>query len=437
MNFFKSTLLTFFTNILLVFTAVATTIITSRALGTQGKGVLAVSQNILSFSILIFGLGLAASNVYFVGQDKKNIRKITFINIVVSCISILILIPLYFLNMRYRFGIFKGVSNSILVVVMLTVPFLNLKTSLINVLLGMQEIVDYNKTNLLDKVLTLGLLIIAVILNSSPISVIVSNFIAVLAVLFVVLRKINKKAQGVYAFDIKLFKNMLKYGVKAQVGNLVQLLNYRVNIFIINYYLTISQVGIYSNAVALGETLWQVSGSIATVIFPMTSASKDKEEMKYFINKVTRITFSLVVIFSILLGLFKDLAIYILFSEEFMGASRPLMLLLPGISIFSISNILANYMAGIAKIQYNIYSSMISFIFTMIFNILLVPRFGIEGAAVATSLSYVAFTISSIYFYRKITSSSLSDIIIIKKQDILEMKEFIKNKISKRSKQGE
>ena len=434
MNFLKSTILTVVTNVLLMFTAVAATIITSRMLGSYGKGVLAVSTNILSFSIIIFGLGFAASNVYFVGEDKNNTRKIAYINIMISCMSIIVLIPLYILNMKYNFAIFKGVNNLILIVVMVTIPFLNLKSSLINVLLGMQEIVEYNKVNLIDKVLTLIMLVFAILLYKNPLSVIISNFISVLFILVFVLNKINKKTEGIYTFDIKLFKRMLAYGIKAQIGNLVQLMNYRVNIFIINYFLAINQVGIYSNAVALGETLWQISGSIATVVFPMTTGSKNKEELKYFINKVTRISFTLIIIFSIILALISDKVIYILFGKEFMEASKALMFLLPGISIFSISNILSNYMAGVAKIQYNIYSSMISFAFTMVFNLILVPRIGISGAAIATSLSYIVFTICAIFFYKKITKSKLKDIIIIKKEDISEIVGFIKSKLKRQGK---
>lgn len=432
MKFLRSAVFTFVTNILVLFTAVATTIITSRALGTEGKGVLAVSTNILSFSIIIFGLGFAASNVYFVGEDKNNTRKIAFINVVVSSLSVIILVPLYFLNYYYRFGIFNGVSDLILVIILVTIPFMNLKTCLINVILGMQEIERYNKLNLTDKVLTLAMLIAAILLNKDPLSVIISNLLAVVIVLFLVFYNIHKRTEGKYTFDFHMFKRMLGYGIKAQIGNLVQLLNYRVNIFIINYFLTIDQVGIYSNAVALGETLWQVSGSIATVVFPMTTGSKNKEELKTFINKVTRISFTLIIIFSIILGFVSDKIILLMFGKDFLKASESLIFLLPGISIFSISNILANYMAGIAKIQYNIYSSAVSFIFTMAFNLLLVPKMGIDGAAIATSISYVSFTISSIYFYKRITKAKIGDIILIKKEDISEIAGFIKNKIRER-----
>jgi O-antigen/teichoic acid export membrane protein len=431
MNFLKSAVLTFFTNVVLMFTVVANTIITSRALGTEGKGVLAVSQNILSFSIIVFGLGLTASNIYFVGEDKENSRKITFINIVLPILSAAILIPLYFLNNKFRFGIFKGVDDVILVLVLITIPFLTLKTSLVTIVLGMQEVVEYNKLNMLDKVLTMVMLVIGVLAYRSPISVIITNLLSIIVVLFFTLKKINSKTQGEYSFDIKLFKRMLHYGIKAQIGNLVQLLNYRVNIFIINYFLVIDQVGIYSNAVALGETLWQVSGSIATIIFPMTSGSKDKEQLGSFINKVTRISFALIIIFSIFLALISDKVILIMFGEEFLKASEALLYLLPGISIFSISNILANYMAGIAKVQYNIYSSIISLVVTLVFNLLLVPRLGINGAAISTSLSYFVFTASSIYFYKNITKSRVRDIIILKKEDINDIIVFIKGKLLK------
>jgi O-antigen/teichoic acid export membrane protein len=169
----------------------------------------------------------------------------------------------------------------------------------------------------------------------------------------------------------------------------------------------------------------------------MTSASKNKDELKYFINKITRVSFTLIIIFSIILALISNEFIYIVFGKDFMGASRALILLLPGISIFSVSNIICNYMAGIGKIQYNIYSSFISFLFTMAFNLILVPRIGIDGAAIATSLSYVVYTATAVVFYVRITKARVSDVLFIKREDINEIIGFAANKLKKRNQQGE
>ena len=104
---------------------------------------------------------------------------------------------------------------------------------------------------------------------------------------------------------------------------------------------------------------------------------------------------------------------------------------LPGISIFSIASILASYLAGVGLIEKNIYASIVSGIVTVILDIYLIPRIGINGASIATSLSYIVGTLMTIWFYIRDTQARWQDIIILKGSDIAQIKFFIAKKINK------
>ncbi|WP_425806324.1 oligosaccharide flippase family protein [Desulfitobacterium sp. Sab5] len=431
MGFTKSVTITFFSNLLLFFLSIINTTVLSRVLGPEGKGVVDVANNFLSFATLILGMGFAASTVFFLGKKKDALNAIIGNNIVVTLVSSLVLIPFYFLHLHFHFKFLAGVSNIQMLAVLVTVPLVNFKSAMINVLLGLQDMVEYNRINVIDKILSLVLLIIFLLIAVNPTAAIVSILIGTLAICLLQIYILILKRKQAPRVERGLMKDMFGYGLKAQFGNIVQKLNYRLDVFIVNYYLPIDQVGIYSIAVALGETLWGVTGSIATVVFPIASSSTDKKGMMPFTNQITRVSFTLIAGFSVILALISKPLILIWLGRDFITATGALLWLLPGISIFSVSNILASYLAGVGLVEKNIYSSIASGIVTVVLDIFLIPRIGIIGASIATSLSYIVFTLMTIIFYINYTHARWQDILILKKSDMGQIIRFIKSRLRK------
>ncbi|MDR3539691.1 MAG: polysaccharide biosynthesis C-terminal domain-containing protein [Desulfosporosinus sp.] len=424
-------MITFLSNLLLFFLSIVNTLILSRVLGPAGKGVVDVANNFLSFAIIILGMGFASSNIFFLGKKKENAHGIFGNNILIAILGIVVLVPFYFIQNHWHFKFLQGITNLQMLAILVTVPLITFKSAMINVLLGLQDIVEYNRINIVDKVLSLVLLAGFLLIAVSPTAAILSILVGTVLIcvwqvyIFVIGRRITPK------LDSALLKAMLGYGLKAQTGNIIQRLNYRLDVFIVNYFLPIGQVGIYGIAVVLGETLWGVTGSMATIIFPIASSATDKKEMSTFTNQITRVSFAIIIIFSILIGLFGKIFIILFFGPAFVAASGALLWLLPGISIFSVSNILASYLAGAGLLEKNIYASIVSGIVTVILDIYLIPRIGINGASIATSLSYTVCTLMTIWFYIQDTQARWQDILILKGSDIAQIRAFIVNKINK------
>jgi stage V sporulation protein B len=433
MKFLKSTLITFFSNIFIFAISIGTTIITSRLLGPTGKGILGVANNVIAFALIILGIGLESANIFHIGKDSNNKNKIIGYNIAIFFGSFIIMILIYMINSIFKLDILlKGLSNDIVIILVIIVPLTLIKSGFINLLLGLQDVAAYNKINILDRILSFIFLVIFILIFKSPFwiifSTLISSIIVQVILIFILINKYDIKP----SFDVKLSKDMFVFGFKSQVSNIIQLLNYRLDVFIINIYLPISQVGIYSNAVALGETMWQVSGTVATLVYPMTSNAADKIELKNFINKVTRITLYIVGLCSIILVLISKPVILLLLGKDFIKSSDALVLLIPGIWLFSISKILSNYIAGIGMMEKNIIASSVSCLCTVVLDLILIPKIGINGASIATSISYISFTIIILYYYMKITKSRLFEILILKKEDIIEIKGYIINFIKSR-----
>lgn len=432
MGFTKSVAITFLSNLLLFFLSIIHTTILSRVLGPEGKGVVDVATNFLSFATLILGMGFAASNVYFLGKNKDRLDQIIGNNLLVSLLGYVALVPFYLLHEMYQFKFLEGVTSLQMLAVLLTIPLFTFKSAMLNVLLGLQDIVEYNRINILDKGLGIVLLILFLLIAVSPTAAVVSILVATLILCLLQVYLLILKPRRIPRLDAGLMKGMFGYGIKAQIGNIIQKLNYRLDVFLVNYYLFPEQVGIYGVAVVLGETLWGVSASIATILFPVASSSTDQESLIRFTNQITRVSLTLITGFAVILAIISKPLIIFWFGREFAPAAQALLWLLPGITIFSISNILANYLAGVGLITKNIYSSSVSVVVTILFNILLIPRMGINGASIATSLSYIVFTLMTLRFYLRSTRACWRDLLLLKRSDIQRMLGFVKDLLARK-----
>ncbi len=404
-------------------------------LGPDGKGIVDVANNLLIFASLFLGLGLASANVFYLGKKREQLEQIIGNNILLTILGAVPLIPFYFLNAHYHFQFLRSVSNTQILIILVTVPLINFKAAMINVLLGLQDIVEYNRLNIIDKILNIVLLLAFMLVLVSPSSALAAalagTILLIVLIGFILLTRLKKYPRS----DFPLMGEMLGYCFKAQLGNIIQKLNYRLDIFIVSYFLPVSQVGIYGIAVVIGETLWGISSSIATIVFPVVSSAQDKKRSVFYkSDNQDKLHLNCLLFFAndfVKQAGNKPFIIYWFGSADFAPATEALILLLPGISIFSISNILANYLAGGGLVAKNIYSSLISAVVTVILNLILVPRIGINGASLATSFSYTAFTLTTLVFYINYTHSRWQDILIVKKSDLVLIRSIFSRKFKK------
>jgi Na+-driven multidrug efflux pump len=83
-------------------------------------------------------------------------------------------------------------------------------------------------------------------------------------------------------------------------------------------------------------------------------------------------------------------------------------------------------LAGRGKPQFGTYASFISFAINIPLNIYLIPKWGISGAAFASSVAYIIATVIVIIAFINISGKSLFDIVLIKKQDFQDYKNFFR-----------
>ena len=434
----KNSAITFSFQILIFALGLITSIILARTLGPTGKGIYALIILIPAVMSKLGSLGIEAANVYFIGSKQYDPKDVVS-NSLLSSILLSLFLILLFLGISYL-SAFKTYLNSnqinifYLWLVVLTIPFSLFSGFLRSIFLGKEEIITFNKINIFQTTIQLVLIIIFLTILKQGVSGAVNVYILTILFVFVFIIFLIKKITKIkLSFNRKLFKDSVGYGVKAYFGNLAQFLNYRLDIFLVALFLTPAAVGYYSIAVGIAEKLWMLPGAIATVLFPRISSLQDKDANN-LTPRVARHTFFIIFVLSLILAILTKPIIKILFGIAFLPSVAPLLILLPGIVALGGTKTLTADLAGRGKPQFGAYAAFVSLAVNIPLNLWLIPKWGIAGAAFASTVAYIVATIVVFIAFVKISQKSWSEILIIKKTDFQDYKNIlfrIKKRISK------
>jgi O-antigen/teichoic acid export membrane protein len=391
---------------MILLVSLVTTAITARWLGPEGKGNLALALLIPGMLSLFLGFGLNTANVYFTGSRRLPITALIANSMVFSLLGTLLgfLIVLLLVSFRVLPVIVPGVPVRHVLLGMLTLPLGLLISNLSSVLLGLRRIMTLNILSVLQAALAVPLLFLFVVwLGMGVPGAILVPLVA--SALIVAGNAFCLRREGVAfwpRWDLRVIRPTLAYGMKGYVGNLLQFFNYRLDAFIVNAFVGPAGVGIYGAAVLMAELLWHLPNSVGFVIFPK-AVSTDHTAMNRFTPRVFWIVLAISSVGAMGLALFGKLAIRLVFSDAFLAAYVPLLVLLPGVVLLGVGKVLTNDIAGRGYPHYNSIVAGLTLVITVALDLLLIPRMGVLGAAMASSVAYSSTFLLATVFYRVVS----------------------------------
>ena len=434
-KFTKDTFFTFITNNFYFVLALASSVIIARALGPEGRGIYALVLLLPGFLITFTNLGIGQASVYFIGK-KKYIPKIVFgNNIFLAFIITIFTIIIGLIIIIYFSGVFfPGIKQEYLLFGLFFIPFNIFFNFISDILLALQKIKKYNIIVYVFRAL-LFLLFITPFFVWLSIGVktvitieLVSYFIACIVLFFWVKKETNGISLKINRAYVRDF---FQYGIRVYLANLLSFVRRRLDIFLLNLYLNPFAVGVYSIARGLSEKILLVARSAGTVLFPRVASETKADELKRFTPIVCRNIIFISVLAAIVISIFTEHIINIFYAKEFLGAVGPLNILLIGEVAISAIITLGNDIAGRGKPMINAYINLAALAVNFTSLIILLPRFGLIGAAWAASASYVVLALITLFVYRQISGNNIIDIILIKKEDFKSYKHFILSAIKK------
>ncbi len=394
---------------------IASSVILARALGPSGRGVLALSMLIPSLLSTFLNLGVSPANVYHISTKKFTSQTVIrcslqlwlLLSILGIAIGVLCIVV-------WGNTWFPNIPQPYLYACLALFPLILLNSFLTSILQGQQRFKEYNIATLVLPVLQLMLIFIFLwILNLGVMGAISSQaigcFVALVIGSFLLGRAMWVKEDKEQVSKCR--QKTIGYGFRVHLSNIMAFVNYRADMFILNLFMAPSFVGIYTMAVGLAEKLWLLSQGISTVLLPklgeLHENEKKRRELTPFIARwVLVITFT----GSVILWFMIPYIILFLYGEDFIGAVNPFRILLVGITLGASSRVLANDLAARGKPEFNFYSSIVIVTMNIVLNILLIPRYGMTGAAIATSTAYSVNFFIKIFLYKYLSQCNLRQI---------------------------
>ena len=415
MSFSSHVAWTFATRLLMIFNSVVAGIIVARWLGAEGVGQLAVINVAVATIVQLGSFGLPSSNTYFIAQDQARFRSAAINSLIFALVAGLILAVGLSALAHLRPDWFGFISPELIRIASISIPFQLIVLIGLNILLAVGKVKEFNLLDLASQsfVLVNAVLVLLVLhrglemlvtLNTAAsilVSIVVGSLLAVSA---------KNLARSAWRADMALLRRMIGYGLKFHVSILAGAIILRADLLVVNHFRGAAEAGVYSVASQFGLLLMLLPGVIATLLFPRVTAEQDARGETTC--RVTRYT-TFVMFLCCLAAVPFSLLLPLLYGAAFSDATMLLLLLLPGVYLIGLESVLVQHFSALGLPRAIPMYWLATLALNLILVFALVPRFGAQGAAVASTISYATiFGLVALHFHTS-TGRSFTEVFVL------------------------
>jgi O-antigen/teichoic acid export membrane protein len=366
----------------------------AKMLGAENQGIFTVFVTTGQIIALLISFGLPGGITYFVGKDRS-----LFLPVVANCCKLvlallpLLILVLYVLPIDKLFSVY--LIRDYVPYLLISIFFLTFSSIFQVSILSLKKYLYYNLfsfgAGLIICILAVLIWFAPVVYNKLNLSIIA--YIVSYGIVFIygATLVINETMVIGNKGGVQSFWEQFKVGFRGFISSIAALLLFRLDIFLVAYFLSLKEVGIYSIAVLSAEVVTKIPTWSAGILIPMV-ASNEIDHVKR-----TVYLFYSAIIVALLSGLLF-LLVFLNFSnlisnvigKDFTGVETCLLLLLPRVIMQSGVGILAANLAGKGYPWYHPVGCTFPLIIIILLDIILIPKWGINGAALGSSLAYVS-----------------------------------------------
>ena len=214
---------------------------------------------------------------------------------------------------------------------------------------------------------------------------------------------LGKKHTAKFQVCFKTVKLLFRNGLPLMMSSGAIVIYAKVDLVIIEYFLDFEQVGLYSAAVRLSEFWYVIPMTATTLLFPlMLTAKKISMERYYAEAKLSsEILIVICVLFSLVLFVLGPVLVQVVFPSGFESSSGVIRILALCGPFIGLGYINGRYMVAENLLYLSMRRNIYGVILNVLLNILLIPKYGIHGAAFSTLISVMYTGFFCLIFSRR------------------------------------
>ena len=402
-----------FAKLVSVLTGLLYTVLYSRYLGAELRGTASVINNYVEMIMLVLCFGAYQAYPYFkktTGEDKYR----EFIN-----------------NVFGMFFVYVGIAAAFLLIVRPSTDVCVI-TALIPTTLAIKQLnyVVLIENPKIRNTTQIGLELFDIVFLAVLMIFTEANYFY--CIFFLCFRNFVTFVFAIQNLKINIFtirptlKQIMKYvsyGFVPMLTLVMMEINYKVDVIMLERMsVAKAEIGVYSLGVMLAQKLWMIPDALRDILTGNLAKGKTEQE----VCKITRL--SLWITLACILGMIvlgKPI-IYLLFGEEYSGAYRVFLNISLGVIGMVFYKMIYAYNVVNGHKNINFVLLFTAAAANVVLNYFLIKTMSINGAAIASMISYTICGLSFLVYFIRITKISLKEILLIKKEDITGLISYIR-----------
>lgn len=189
-------------------------------------------------------------------------------------------------------------------------------------------------------------------------------------------------------FDAVLAKRLTVFGSKAYVGSLTGTANQRLDQTLLAAWFPAAQLGLYSVAVSASSAADSIGFAFRTVASTHIARHSETNEKIAELRRILARFWPILILGTIVLAVFLPALIPFFYGKAFHGSILPAEILLIAQVFYTSKNLLTSAAEAFGDSWLGSKAELIGFVPMFVLLVLLLPRFGIVGAAAAILAAY-------------------------------------------------
>ncbi len=401
----------------------------ARYLGPELRGQYVYLITLNAVVWMLLDLGISKSLMFCLQHDKADPNKIYSYTLVFYAFSLLLSMGVFYLfgdlilgQQGYRY------PRSVLMALAVYIVSFQLFTRQKFIFMGINKIRDYAILNLLPTLAFMVVLLPAFWFFPESKKMQNSYLLNVAVITSVVLIyhfRMAKQLSFRFIWDKVLIFRAYSLGFKAFLSEYMIILMTRSDIIILKNLGSFAQLGIYTLAINFLDMINIMSGMIGVVLLNKFSALKDDSTSLVILRKIfiIMLLFDLVCITGMaVIGL---PVIKLLYGAQYQDSWRAFMFLIPAILGLTMGGLFNTFLWSKGFPIFTIIAPAMVTGIKVILAYVLIPSFGIFGAAISSSLAYPLWlALLMIWYFGKHRDQSPTSL-LFRKEDLVQTKDMV------------
>ena len=374
-------------NIVILALSLVSSIVLARLLGPSGRGALAAVLVVPGVVISLLDMGVKQAAVYFLGKDRMPVRDVVSTVLLLAVLTSLAAVATAVGVMSASGTLKYGLVAVVLAVTV--VPLRMVANYIRGVALGRKDVKYYNRINYFESPINLlGIVVLVGVFGWGYRGALMSYLVGAVVIAVYSLRYLRSQAPLVLRYVRGLPSRMLTMGAAYSAAAFALTLNYKVDVFLLDQMVSPAEVGWYALAANAAQLVWKGPAQAGPIVFARSADASDSTAFTVRMAGLVRVSLWFCVLGGTAFFFLCEWLIPVVYGSEFAASVGVCQLLIPGVVCAIVFKLLHNDFAGKGRPLVSLAILGPCAVVNVVLNLWWVPHSGIQGAALATTVTY-------------------------------------------------